>query len=107
MENRLELIKSAMEDKAFVEKIAAMDDGLDVQAAFAEKGIEMTLEEIAQIATIAFGEKSDELEESELDAVAGGVLAEIAIVAAGVAFFANTMAEINKERKAKGKKTIW
>ena len=107
MENRLELIKNAMEDKAFVEKIAAMDDGLDVQAAFSEKGIEMTLEEIAQIAAIAFGDKSDELEESALEAVAGGVLAEIAIVAAGVALFANTMAEINKERKAQGKKTIW
>lgn len=99
-------IKAVMEDREFVEMIVAMEDPVDVQSAFSAKGIDFSIEEINQIARIAFSDNS-ELSEEEMDNIAGGVLAEIAIVASGVALFANCMAEYNKSRKAKGKSTIW
>lgn len=102
----LEQLKTLMEDREFVEKIVAMEDPVEVQSAFAEEGIDFSIDEINQIAQLAFN-SSCELSEAEMDNVAGGVLAEIAIVASGVALFANCMAEYNKSRKAQGKSTIW
>ena len=51
--------------------------------------------------------KNGELSEDDLKDVSGGVLAEIAIVASGVALFAGIMTEVNNSRKAAGKKPIW
>lgn len=106
MEN-INKIKDLMGDKDFVAAIAAMEDPEDVQSAFADKGVDFTLEQINQIAEMVIGGNEDELSEAALEGVSGGLLAEIAIVASGVALFANTMAEVNKARKAAGKKTIW
>lgn len=107
MANDINALKVLMENQEFVSKIVAMEDPADVQRAFAENGFQFTIDEINQMATIAFSENTDELSEEQMDSVAGGVLAEIAIVAGGVAFFANCMAEYNKSRKARGKSTIW
>ncbi len=106
MEN-INKIKDLMGDKDFVAAIAAMEDPEDVQSSFADKGVDFTLEQINQIAEMVIGGNEDELSEAALEGVSGGLLAEIAIVASGVALFANTMAEVNKARKAAGKKTIW
>lgn len=106
MNASIEYIKSIMEDREFVEMIVAMEDPAEVQKAFASKGIDFSIEEINQIAQIAFNSNL-ELSEDEMDNVTGGVLAEIAIVASGIALFANCMAEYNKSRKANGKSTIW
>lgn len=106
MKASIDYIKSVMEDREFVEMIVAMEDPAEVQKAFASKGIGFSIEEINQIAQIAFNPDL-ELSENEMENVTGGVLAEIAIVASGVALFANCMAEYNKSRKAKGKSTIW
>ena len=105
--NNIEKIKELMNDKEFVAKIATMEEPEDVQTAFAEQGVDFSLEQINQIAELVMNDNAEELNEDALEAVAGGILAEIAIVASGVALFANTMAEVNKARKAAGKKTIW
>lgn len=105
--NKIEKIKELMNNAEFVAKITAMEEPEEVQNAFAEQGIEFTLEQINQIAEMAINNDAEELNEDALDAVAGGILAEIAIVASGIALFANTMAEVNKARKEAGKKTIW
>lgn len=102
----IDQVKAVMEDREFVEKIVAMEDPIEVQSAFSAKGIDFTVDEINQIAQIAFS-SNDELSEATMDNVTGGVLAEIAIVASGVALFANCMSEYNKNRKAQGKSTIW
>lgn len=106
MNERLEKIGKIMEDKAFVESILEMEDPVEVQNAFRKRGIDFSIAEINMIAQKAFGDEN-ELTEEGLDEVAGGVLTEIAVVASGVALFANTMAEVNKARKEKGKSTIW
>lgn len=107
MANDINALKALMGDEQFVAAIVAMEDPVDVQRAFAEKGFQFTVDQINEIAAMAFSENTDELSEEQMDAVAGGVLAEIAIVAGGIALFANCMAEYNKYRKEKGKSTIW
>jgi predicted ribosomally synthesized peptide with nif11-like leader len=105
--NNIEKVQEVMKDVDFVKKISIMEEPEDVQKAFAEKGVNFTLEEIGQIAEMVAAGNDDELTEVQMDSVSGGILAEIAIVASGIALLANTMAEINKNRKAAGKKTIW
>lgn len=107
MGNDINALKVLMGDEQFVASIVAMEDPVDVQRAFAEKGFQFTVEQINEMAAVAFSENADELSEEQMDAVAGGVLAEIAIVASGVALFANGMVEYNKYRKSRGKSTIW
>lgn len=105
--SNIEKIKDLMDNKNFVSKITAMEDPEQVQAAFAENGVDFTLEQINQIAELVINNNAEELNEDALEAVSGGILTEIAIVASGIALFANTMAEVNKARKEAGKKTIW
>lgn len=107
MTNNIELVKTVMADHDFVEKIAAMEDPAEVQTAFAAKGIDFTIEQINQIAEMVMNRNGDELSEAEMEAVSGGILAEITIVASGIGLFAGVMTEINNSRKAKGKSTIW
>lgn len=106
MESRVEILKKVMGDSEFVETIVAMEDPADVQKAFADKGVDFTIDEINMIARQAFG-GDDELDENELEDVAGGILAEITIVCGVIALGANVMTEVNKSRKEQGKKTIW
>lgn len=108
MNTRQENLKMAMEDREFVARIAAMEEPEDVQKAFAEKGVDFTLEEISQIAEQVMSANADELNAEQLDAVAGGAVWEVVIVVAGlVKIGADIMTEVNKSRKAKGKSTIW
>lgn len=108
MDTRMNQIQAVMNDAAFVERIVSIEDPVEVQKAFAEKGISFSLEEINMIAEMVInGSNGEEMTEAELEGVSGGVLAEIAIVASGVALFANCMTEYNKSRKSKGKRTIW
>lgn len=109
MMNNAEQLKKLMENEKFVREIVAMEEPEDVQKAFAEKGFTFSIEEINQIARMAFAEDSDELSTDELETVAGGigVVEGICIVAAGVKFLCDVGTEINNSRKAKGKKPIW
>lgn len=108
MSNKMEKITIAMEDREFVARIAAMEEPEDVQRAFAEKGVDFSLEEISQIAEMVMSSNSEELEETQLDAVSGGAVWEVVVVVAGlIKVGADIMTEVNKNRKAAGKKTIW
>ncbi len=107
MSKNIETLNALMADKAFVEKIANLEEPEDVQAAFAEKGVDFSIEEINTIAEMVMNNGSEELGEGDMEAVTGGILAEIAIVASGISLFAGIMTEVNNSRKAKGKKGIW
>ena len=109
MNTKLEKVQAAMEDREFVARIAAMEEAEEVQQAFAEKGVEFTLEEISYIANQVMNGNTDELDEEQLEAVAGGVdPVTVTVVICGLLKLgADAMAEYNKQRKAKGKKTIW
>ncbi len=106
MQDSKEKIIELAQDQKFIDKLLTMEDNSEVQKAFAEEGVNLTVEEIDQMAEMAFGDHG-ELDESELEKVSGGFLAEAAIVCSGIALFANAMAEYNKSRKARGKKPIW
>ena len=109
MDNKLENLKAAMEDRAFVERIIAMEEPEEVQKAFSEKNVDLSLEEINYIAEQVMNGNVEELDEKQLESVAGGVdpftcaCAVITIVKVGC----DIMTEVNKSRKAAGKKTIW
>lgn len=106
MDKRTEQVKALMEDQEFVNHLLTLESNEEVRKAFAEKGVEFSLEEVEAVAEAAFG--GGELDESQLENVAGGIAWEIiAIVASGVALAANGMAEYNNYRKSKGKKPIW
>ncbi|MBO6159501.1 MAG: Nif11-like leader peptide family RiPP precursor [Firmicutes bacterium] len=109
MNATLQQVQLVMADEAFVEKISAMEDPEQVQAAFADKGIDFSLEEIDAIARKSAADADDELNEDDLVDVAGGVgaVAVICCVAGAIKLGADIMTEVNKSRKAKGKKTIW
>ena len=109
MNAKNEKLTALMENKAFVAKISAMEEPEDVQKAFAEEGVDFTLEEINFIAEQVMAGNSEELNEMQLDAVSGGVdPVTVTIVVCGlIKLGADVMTEVNKNRKAKGKKTIW
>ncbi len=72
-----EKIKALMAEEAFAEKLMACEEPEQVQALFAEKGVELSLDEVVAIGkgvSAALGE-GDELDEDALDSVAGGSVA--------------------------------
>lgn len=108
MSMNIDQVKAVMADREFVETIVAMEDPVDVQKAFADKGIDFTVDQINQIAELALNHEGEELTDAELESVSGGAILEIiTVVAGGVALFANVMSEVNKSRKEQGKSTIW
>ena len=109
MNAKTEKITALMEDREFVAKIAAMEEPEEVQKAFAEQGVDFSLEEINFIANQVMNGNSEELNEDQLEAVAGGVdPVTVTVVVCGlIKLGADAMTEVNKQRKAKGKKTIW
>ena len=112
MTGTLEQLKVLLDDKDFVSEIASMEDNVQVQKAFEEKGIGFSTEEINQIVEKLYGDNS-ELNEDALEEVSGGIvittttLAVVGCVTAGVSLFAGVMSEVNKNRKSAGKKPIW
>ena len=86
-----------------------MVDPYEVQAAFAEKGIDLTIEEISTIArTCAALSEDGELDADSLENVSGGAILEtIGAIAGLIGLGAKAMETINKELIRKGKKPIW
>ena len=63
-----------LKEEDFVRKLCDMEDPEDVQAAFAEKGVDFTIEEIVEIGNaLSSIETEGEISEAELENVAGGV----------------------------------
>ena len=102
-----EKLKAVLEDKAFVDAISKMESNVEVQKAFAERGIDFTVEEVDLIAEQLYGDDK-ELNDTQLENVSGGIALEtITVIVSGIALAANVMSEVNKNRRAAGKKPIW
>ena len=74
-----EKIKEVMQDESFVEEIFKMETPEDVQAAFKNKGIDISLDEVGTLGDIinAMSDKKfNNLYEEDLDKIAGGLKAE-------------------------------
>jgi len=101
-----------MNDESFVNEVAKMEDNVEIQKAFEARGIGFTMDEINGIVDKLYGDPA-ELSDEALEDVSGGfvittgMLAVIGCATAGVSLFGGIMAEVNKSRKEKGKKTIW
>ncbi len=69
-----EKIKQVVSEEGFVEKMLACEEPEQVQALFASKGIELSFEEIKAISSqlSAALNDSDEMDQDDLDFVAGG-----------------------------------
>ncbi len=80
-----EKIKAVMAEEGFVEKLMECQEPEQVQALFAEKGVELSLDDVMAISKglSAALEDGEELDEDALDSVAGGS-ATLAIVGAVV-----------------------
>lgn len=68
-----ELLKELFSDEAFVASILEMETAEEVQKTLSEKGVELSLDEIATIKNTLSSEES-ELSEDELENVAGGAI---------------------------------
>lgn len=77
-------IKEIFSDEEFVASLMNMESPEDVQKALAEKGLELSVEEIEKIRQAAMDQEG-ELSEEALEGVAGGSVAAIVLgVLAGV-----------------------
>ena len=76
MEEKQMKLDELFEDDAFVDAVCAADSSEEAQKLFAEKGLELTLEEVESlgqsIGKAALSENG-ELSEEDLDSVAGGL----------------------------------
>ena len=86
MDNRIELAQKALEDKTFVEKLLSLEEPKDVQKAYAEKGVELSIEEVKAMGQMLAADSGEsELNADQLDAVAGGIaLATISAIVGAV-----------------------
>ena len=73
--NRLDSINNALKDNNFVESLVKLEMAKDIQAAFKEKDVELSLDEINKIKTLMrkISEDSSELSDNELDNIVGGL----------------------------------
>jgi len=106
MDSKIDKIQELIHDSSFVDGLMKMEENSDVQKAFAERGIDLSLEEIDRISEMAFG-SSEELNEAQLENVAGGGLEEIGVIVDGIKTVFGWLTEINNTRKSKNKKPIW
>ncbi len=112
MTGTIEQLQELMNDESFAKEIAKLETNEEVQKAFEAHGIGFTMDEIKDITEKLYGDET-ELSEESLENVSGGfvitstMLAIIGVATAGVSLTAGVLAEVNKNRKAQGKKTIW
>ena len=77
MEEKQVKLEELMKDEAFLDAIFSKESSEEVQKLFAEKGVELTMEEVDGLAAAilqAAPEGNGELSEDALDSVAGGTL---------------------------------
>lgn len=76
MEEKQVKLEELMKDEAFLDAIFSKESSEEVQKLFAEKGVELTMEEIDGLAAAilqASQEQNGELSVDTLDSVAGGI----------------------------------
>lgn len=89
MEEKFVKVNELLKDSSFIEELKTAENDEDVQKLFAAKGIDLSLDEIAQMVqeSIAAHEKG-ELDEESLENVSGGVIGLLCLGAGAIAFFA-------------------
>lgn len=76
MEEKQAKLEELMKDEAFVNAMFSKESSEEVQKLFAEKGVELTMEEVEDLAAAileAAPKGEGELTEGALDSVAGGI----------------------------------
>ena len=68
-------------DKEFAEKVLALTEPEDVQKAFAEKGIDLSVEDVKAIGRMLAENQDGELSEDALMDVAGGSITGVTVAA--------------------------
>ncbi len=76
-----ERIKELFSDEAFVKEVLALETPEEVQAAFAEKDVDLSVAEIQKAYEILSEHEGEELSEEDLEQVAGGELIVLLAVA--------------------------
>lgn len=87
-------MQELLEDKEFMDFLLAQDTYEKIQVAFASKEIELTLEEVKAIVSavlLQMNKDDSELDEGDLENVAGGVVLSMAAIV-GIAKIATAMA---------------
>lgn len=100
----IEKFKEALQDAEYVKELAELDFLEAIQAKLAEKGLELSLDEVENLVeqVVKAAEKKDtELSENDLDDVAGGFVTPMLGVAAAlvVAIGINAIHWIKAKRK--------
>ena len=67
-------VKEVFSDEAFVKELVELDTPEEVQARLKEKGVDVSVEEIEQIAKALQSQAEGELDEDALEDVAGGII---------------------------------
>jgi hypothetical protein len=72
-------IRDIFSDEAYVSSLLALDTASEVQASLAEKGLDLSEEEIKKLLDSIqnYSESDEELSETSLENVTGGVLCEM------------------------------
>ena len=79
---RIEKLQQVMQNKQYAEELMALESIEDIQAKFAEAGIEFTTEEVEQVVAFVVsqsGKNDEELGEDTLENVTGGSILGMAI----------------------------
>ena len=80
---RMEKLQEAMQDKQYVKELMALETIEDIQAKFAEAGIDFTADEVQdlvdQVVANTAATEGDELDEAALEGVTGGSILGMAI----------------------------
>ena len=89
MEEKFVQVNELLKDESFIEELKTAENDEDVQKLFAAKGIDLSLDEIAQMVQESIvAHNNGELDENSLDNVSGGVIGTLCLGFCAIAFFA-------------------
>lgn len=91
-------LKELLANEEFAKKIFAIEEPEDVQKAFKEAGLELTMDEVKALGSaLANAAEGKELSEDDLDSVAGGITPAATIgVVVGIVGIAGVITKISK-----------
>ena len=93
-QEKVEKLKEVFADKAFAEKVFGLDTAEAVQGALAEKGVELSVQEIVGIRDVLVKqqESGEEIAPEQLKSVAGGIVisAVVGIILGAIGATAST-----------------
>ena len=83
---QLDAAKAAMEDQEFVGRLLTMEAPENVQNAFREKGVDLSLDDVKRIGNAVFADGGEEeLSNENLEAVSGGITIEaVTVIVSGI-----------------------